>query len=602
MRARTPSLSALTACVSLAVACGGAVPAPPLRGTIVYLVDTLRADHLSCYGYERETSPHLDAFARDALVFERCLSQSTWTKPSTASVLTGLYPAQHGANKETASMPAEVVTLAERLSETGVSTAAFYANSWLNEKHGLGQGFTTYEWVSSAVERRTREVVDRALAFLDGLGDERFFLYLHVVDPHAPYDPPPPYDARFDSGYTGPVDGHYGLGEHRGRLQDLDPDGLQRLVDLYDGEIAYTDSEFGRFLEQLDARGRLEDTLVVFTSDHGEEFREHGGWRHNARLFDEVVRVPLVVRAPPVLTAPGPRRVDALALQIDVAPTVLAAFGLPLPDELPGRDLLALARDASDAPFFGLTEVDSGGTYRKGVVGAGKKYVRAWAPTQEEFLYDLERDPGETRDLLVADPALADAHRAVLERFLASTDRGWFVLFQNGGRELIKAEVLLFADVGHPRVTSLYTEEMAGKGELRDRMPEQAELEWRGRLRKGTRVLLNVEPGDGDGLRFEPAEGEARLEVVVRVGGEPVAASRVLLGADGRAAEDLPLTLELDQRRAALAAPMFPAREDLGGEPFRVRIWSSGGDSGAELELSADEIEAFRALGYFGEE
>ncbi len=592
------ALPSVLAVALAASACGTANTEedPALRGAIVYLVDTLRADHLSCYGYERETSPGIDAFASTGIRFDHCLSQSTWTKPSTASVLTGLYPAQHGANKEGSSILVAVDTLAERLVENDIKTAGFYANNWLHPKNGLNQGFETWEFVDRDVEARTREVVDRGLAFLDSLEDERFFLYLHVVDPHAPYDPPPPYDKRFGADYQGTIDGHYALEDRSLSLVDLPEEDLQHLVDLYDGEIAFTDSEFARFLAQVEARGLSEETLVVFTADHGEEFGEHGGWRHNPQMFDEVVRVPLIVRRP---GAPAGLVHDGLAQQIDIAPTVLSAFGLPADEDLPGRDLVLRAL-TGDELVFGLSEVDSGGWYRKGVVAGKRKYLRAWAPTKSEQLYDLATDPDETTNLLTSDPTLADAHRDYLDRFLSETNQGFFLLFQNGSEELIKVEVLLFADVDFLHTTALYTEDMAGGGEERDWINEASEVEWRGRMRKGSRYVLRVAPGDGDGVKFVPVDEEETVLVEVRIDGEPIDGGRLLLGASGEPAGAMPYELATADS-AELESNMFPAREVFDETPYRVRLWSGRNASGS-VEFSEEEILDFKKLGYFGEE
>ncbi|HED64170.1 MAG TPA: hypothetical protein ENJ09_01320 [Planctomycetes bacterium] len=578
-------------------------------GVVLFVVDTLRADHLGCYGYSRATSPNLDAFAAEGIVFEGCRSQSTWTKPSTASILTGLYPSEHGADKEGAAMREAVTSLAERLSAVGIRTGSFFANTWLKEKQGLQQGFGVSEFIPKETPDRTRELVRRALEFVRSCDGDPFFLYLHSVDPHAPYDPPEPFRSEFDSGAAARVADFPGLDGKTIDVAAMRQGGLEYYTDLYDGEIRVADEAFGMLLDGLEELGRASTCAVFFLADHGEEFGEHGGWHHGPTMYDEVLRIPLVYREPGVEFSG--RRVAGLAMQVDLAPTVLRIFGLPRPPELPGRDLLELVGASGAPPRFGISEVDSAGVSRRAVLGDGLKYIRAWAPSEEEFLFDLRADPGETTNLIESEPARADAHRRALASFLERTDRGLFVLFQNGGAEALNVEVLLFHGedpADDPQVQGLYTEEMGGGGRYRDGFPEVHEGEWKGRQRRGTRVLLNVEPGDGDGIHVLPRSGgpEAEngprsMELVVLVAGSPIDPAWVRLGPGEGSPATLPLEIRLPLD-PALCSPPFPARSDLGGDPMRLRIWAGAQIASREVEFSAEEIEDLRALGYMGGE
>jgi arylsulfatase A-like enzyme len=572
-------------------------------GAVVYLVDTLRADHLGCYGYERNTSPTIDAFALEGVVFERCMSQSSWTKPATASVLTGLYPAQHGANKEPLPIRDDVTTLAEVVSAAGIPTGAFFTSYWVGERHGFGQGFDAHEYISHEKKgERSQKAIDSALAFIEAKQDEPFFVFVHVTDPHAPYAPPAPYNTRFDHGYAGTVTGGFGLANPDERLADLTESDRQHLIDLYDGAIAYSDELFGRFLDGLRALGRYDDTLILFLADHGEEFGDQGRWRHNPGLFDPVVRIPLIGRFPGLPDELAGSHYDHLSLQIDVMPTVLGALGLETPVGLTGRDLGRELLRPRPKARFGIIEVDSAGAYRKAVVGNGLKYVRSWAPTKGEFLYDFEADPTESKNILEESPERALGHRLLLEEFLKETNQGFFLLVQNGGAETLLAELIVYAEFDHPEAVPLYTESMPALGSLRDGSPLQRDIKQKdGSSRKRTRLLLRVEPGDGDGLRLVPAEGETGFEILVRIDGAIAKSTHVRLGADDRRSESMPFHVAVEQG-PELAAPMYAAREELDGDPYRVRFWSGAKLSPPEeIEFTQKEIDALRAIGYMGD-
>ena len=377
-------------------------PTPSVRAegpsVVLYLVDTLRPDHLGVYGYPRETSPRLDAFARDAVVFENAYSPSSWTRPATASLLTGLSPGRHGATGRVDVLPDEVRLLSEHFQEAGYRTLGLVTNPNVIPLWGFDQGFDLFEDVDSRSRGASADVLmDRVLEQLDALPpDTPFFLYVHALDPHEPYEPPPDWAQPFEGG---------------GR----------RDVALYDGEIAFGDYHFGRLLDRLRARGQYEEALVVFVSDHGEEFEEHGGTGHGHALFEESVRIPLLVKLPGNERAGA--RVSGIATLMDVAPTVLAALGRPVPADLDGVDLLSdPSATRGERPLFLDLELDwhRGRTdIVRGVRVGDRKYLRRMRPVEGELLFDLASDPGETADLRESSPeeaaelaALLDAHTA----------------------------------------------------------------------------------------------------------------------------------------------------------------------------------------------
>ncbi len=397
-RARMAAL----ACALLASAagalqgCGGGEG--PRPNVLVISIDTLRADHLASYGYARATSPNIDRLAREGVLCERAWSTSSWTLPAHLSMLTGLSASAHGVCDERlwdaigkpgypAQLPLRGSFLPEVLRGAGYATAGFYCWKYLEPRFAFGPGFDVYERIDrtvwsdpelSAREQRMRtandveglkawmaaepelfddqrpfaaHAVDRALGWIEGrAGNEQpFFMFLHLFDVHDAYVPPAPYDKAFtDPAYAGPIDGRQ-VSSPKSLVQPgmLDED-LAQLVALYDGEIAWTDAQIGRLLAKLDELGMAQDTLIVLSSDHGEEFFEHGGKTHRAQLYGESVRVPLVWRWPAGL--PAGQRVRVNTGIVDIAPTIYELLELEAPAGLSGARLASELRGgAQDA-------------------------------------------------------------------------------------------------------------------------------------------------------------------------------------------------------------------------------------------------------------
>ena len=309
--------------------------APP--DLVVYLIDTLRADHLGCYGYPRPTSPRIDAFARQAVRVREARAQSSWTKPAVATLLTGLYPVSHGAQRRSQGLDASVVTLAERLSTRGYETAYFGTNPTVTAKFGFEQGFSEFHYLSQPRGRRrghvdASEIHREVVAWLDRRDRAKpFFLVVHTLDPHDPYRPREPYRARF----AADVDVETACCIRPHELAALDAEGARAraraMIDLYDGEIAQNDAAFGELLDELERRDLYDRAAILLTSDHGEEFFDHGGWRHASTLYEEVLRVPFLFRLPG--GAHGGGAIDGPVDQIDVAPTLLELAGIPAASE-----------------------------------------------------------------------------------------------------------------------------------------------------------------------------------------------------------------------------------------------------------------------------
>ncbi len=411
-------------------ALGSCAPAAP-RSVVLIVVDTLRADHLGLYGYPRPTSPVLDALARDAAIFERAFATSPWTLPSFGSLFTGRLPAEHRAGwpagagesgeaegRQFLPLSAGLPTLAESLGARGLDTAAIMNNAFLHSDFGVARGFATYDHIGGNRRRirRADEVVDRALDWLGKEGRGDFLLVVHFFDPHLNYDAPEPFRGRFAGAEM--------TDEERNALMELRP--LRQrvrqgeavdwdfLIGAYDEEIAFVDRELGRLWRGLERSGRLAESLVVLTADHGEEFGDHGGFEHGHSLYGELVRVPLLVWGPGV--EPG-RRVEPVSL-IDVFPTVLDALGLPAPDGLPGRSLKALlAGGAGPADRTLIAERTLYGAHRESAIAWPYKLIHAPRRPRETELFNLEDDPGETESIWRLRRALADGLLAQLEAY-----------------------------------------------------------------------------------------------------------------------------------------------------------------------------------------
>jgi len=388
------------------------------KGVVLVSIDTLRRDHVGTYGYPKPTTPALDALGRRGIVAEDAVSTSSWTLPAHLSMLTSVDPGAHGGVDMKHGSNHRFPPLAARFKQAGYGTQAVTSHLYVSSVYGLDEGF---DFLDFQQDRRADDVADRAIALLDRLGDRPFFVFLHFYDPHWHYAPPPETLGLFESKYAGKVTGLWGDFSKKNR-DELAPADLEHLLALYDGEIRYTDDHLKRVLAHLAERGLDRGTLVFVTSDHGEEFLEHGSWEHQKTLYEEVVRIPMMLAGPGI----APRREAQQASLLDVAPTLLAWAGLPVPDTAQGRSLLQPLpqRDA-----YGETDHTNDGTRKlfwRGGAGRGKTILSLapdGTPRAEEW-YDLATDPGERASAPPRAEA-ADALRArAIARWKESRGRG----------------------------------------------------------------------------------------------------------------------------------------------------------------------------------
>jgi len=332
------------------------------QGVIVLWTDTLRQDHLDAYGYARQTAPTLRKVASEGVLFRNNTTQATWTKVATPSVLTSLYPSTHGVLEFKDRLPAGATTLAEVYRAAGYATIGFASNLFTGQFTNLHQGYEEQHEDGSLPNQRSsktaRVYVDRLVEWLELHRDTPFFVFLHLYDPHDPYEPGRPYDSLWADPEKR-EEHHRHLEAVRKVISDpllklfgmptrtelvkagLDADAyVKHDVDWYDGSIRGLDTEVGRLLERLKALGLDQRTLVVFTADHGEEFLDHGRMFHGQSVYGELTQVPLMMRWPGVL--PAGRVVEEVVQTIDLMPTLLEISGLKLPAEAQGQSLVGL--------------------------------------------------------------------------------------------------------------------------------------------------------------------------------------------------------------------------------------------------------------------
>ncbi len=413
-----------------------AVDAPSV---LTIMVDTLRADHLGVYGKPGHISPHIDAFAADAIVFEDAVASASWTRPSAASLMTAMWPSAHGATTKSSKLPDAVVTCAEVQQEAGIATGALINNINLTASFGFDQGWDVFlyeapdhplgatasvlglTWYQAVAEVRERlwfehkpvgeyyqpaeVVLDDARVFIEANRDHPWALFVQLMEPHDPYFEHPYLQGTGEQEFNG---------VHTARSEVERPDGDQAayLDGVYTTEITHMDRRLGRFFSWLKEEGLYDDTLIVFTSDHGEEFFEHGGWWHGTTLFEEQLHVPLIVKWPG--NPHAGQRVSAQVRQLDACPTALAAQGLAAHPSWHGEDLLPLVDDADEAPRgpcdrfdpaerTAVSEIDFEAHRLRTLRSGGFKWIVANADNPRglpaKSLFDLETDAGEQEDL-----------------------------------------------------------------------------------------------------------------------------------------------------------------------------------------------------------
>jgi arylsulfatase A-like enzyme len=415
--------------VALAGLCLACAPDHEIRNVVLVSLDAVGAKHVGAYGYQRDTTPHLDAVARRGVLFENAYTQQTWTLTSHLTIMTGVHPRVHGASKTRRSSPA-ATTLAEILSERGFTTAAFTgAKGFMHPGFGLGRGFDSYEMGVRDSRINTPAVVEwlREQARRNAADPEhRFLLFVHYYDAHSDSGTPVPYHVPGQMGRRYVPEGRsWDRKGATGLLLDLARHGFTDLdrefvSAYYDAGVRYVDEHgvgaLDAALHELDLAG---ETLLVITADHGEEILEHGSVLHG-QPYQEIARVPLVVRGPGI---PDGTRITHLAALVDLMPTILSLLSLPTPAHVQGRDLTPLlhgggpVNDAvyldggqhGDVPYKSTVIADLDGRRWSYVNRVGNRLAagrRVFFPSGSGELYALDEDPDQQRDLAAEEPDL----------------------------------------------------------------------------------------------------------------------------------------------------------------------------------------------------
>lgn len=430
---------------------------PQAKNVILISIDTLRPDHLGCYGYEKGTSPAIDAFAAEGALFEDCLSTAPWTLPGHATMLTGMYPSTHGVKMHETALPDDVPSLSTLLKRAGKRTMAVVNSHNIGTlKYGLSQGFDEFQYVPEIAEtgeftpegapkvmivNRGRLVTKVAREMITKAADEPFFLFLHYYDVHTDFTARPEYEERFVEAYDGKLNSNGltpQLSGYRKRGESITDDDARWLRQKYDAEIAQLDDVLKGFFGFLEKEGLKENTLVIITSDHGEEYGEHGGALHGRSQYQELLAIPLILRGPGVPA--GTRFAQSVSL-IDVVPTVLRLSGVRLGHEIDGLDASLAWRAPEGWPkrfLYGEADHNTWITHEgernkhidvTRMVRMGDDKLHFNKVTGRFELYDIASDPFEQKDLLLADPgeviaARVELLKTQLQRFMQNEGTG----------------------------------------------------------------------------------------------------------------------------------------------------------------------------------
>jgi arylsulfatase A-like enzyme len=395
------------------------------KNVILVMIDTLRADHVPPYGPTRVQAPVLGLLADRGTLFERFSAVEDWTKPSCATMLTGLYPNTHKAQTDEVKLSSSVRMVSEELKQAGLTTAAFIANGYVSDKFGFNRGWDHYtNFIRESKPTRADNVFGRALEWIEANKDRRFYAYVHTIDPHVPYSPPEQFLKLYDDRpYDGPIDPgktHLQIEEIKKKTLQVTDRDKERVVALYDGEISYHDGHLGSFLKRLDELGLLEDTLVVVTSDHGEEFWERDSVGHGHSIFQELIHVPFLLMWKGVV--PTGRRIPDNHDHTVIVPTIFEALGLTAPDYLEGRSVLprALGREET-GPHAGFSTHQGD---RMAVWSGRHKFQLSGAV--RGALFDLAEDPECKLDRDDERPITVRYMRTLLGAFMGASDKRYW--------------------------------------------------------------------------------------------------------------------------------------------------------------------------------
>jgi len=411
---------------------------------IFILIDTLRPDHLGCYGYSRNTSPNIDGLANQGILFKNTIAQAPWTKPSVASFFTSTLPSTHGVTwrGRNETLPKSMLTLAEVLKQNGYRTAAFSDNPHITRSNGFDQGFDTFVENYSFLKGNAEPLTNKMLTWLRENAQEKHFIYIHYLDPHDPYQAPGTYRDMFlnkkeidvsktvKRGNTYVLNGESHLDRRmKEKLKSIHPQDyplptplhiskkeLNYLIGLYDGEIRYVDYQVGRIISVLKELKTYDKTTIIISSDHGEEFLEHGMFRHGYHLYDEIIKVPLIIISPHFNKTP--LEIKTPVNLIDLMPTLLDLLNLPFPGSMQGKSIIPLINQGKKAEPLSISETSWKGARAQSVSLSEWKHINDIRNERIE-LYNLGEDSGEKNNLYLKEDEKAEKLSHLLSNIIS---------------------------------------------------------------------------------------------------------------------------------------------------------------------------------------
>lgn len=365
------------------------------RNLVFILVDTLRSDHVHCYGYKRNITPTIDYLAEEGILFENSLAQSSWTKPSFTSIMTANHPTSVGITGMNDAIIENITTVSELLKKEGFYTAAFISNPYLGKEHGFAQGFDEYHTIFpadlSVAKINADELNEVVFKWLEKNKSKKFFLFIFYLDPHTPYAPPNPYDKLFS-----PVS-RASENLWKEKIANPTKDYIDALINLYDGEIRFFDHELGKLFDKMKKLNLWDNSLIALNADHGEEFYDHFWWQHNHTLYEELLRVPLIIYGPGL---PKGIRVKTPIQHIEIFPTLFELLGLDRSDTFTGQSAVSLI----DNPDDEIGKVTYHETYMPGkefIAARGIRWKIIYSVEKNTYqFFDIKNDPKEKKDLL----------------------------------------------------------------------------------------------------------------------------------------------------------------------------------------------------------
>lgn len=546
------------------------------KNVLLIGVDTLRADSVSLYGGRAEVTPYLEEFSKRATTFLQARSQAPWTLPSFASMLTGQLPSAINSNVYTGHLPDKALTLGEILIKEGFATQIICSNAWIGqEQSGFEQGV---EGLWYKYDMPAEETVDKAREFITRSIDRDWFCFLHFIDPHVPYRPPQHFvDLLTDPAYSGEFKKSFGsIEEWKAGEFIPDQNDIKQVRNLYDGEVAYLDSALVQLFKFLEENNLLENTLIIFSADHGEEFYDHGQFEHGQSQYDELVKTPLIIMGEGF---PAGLHVEDSVGNIDIAPTILRYLNLPIPEIMIG---------------FPLQDVISGKVKNRTIFGedntrgTAKKYAVEWPykcildlVTAQRLLFDLQSDPHELKDISSEKPEICDMLVQKILTNMKISQTAFHVWLTRSYKEPVQE----FS--GSILVTGGIKEI---KGFLLDKDTDKYHIE-------GNLVTFNFKTtvsiiGPNKHLLIVPEDPYAPISVSIRVNGmiEP---NRLFPYGTPTPEPSCEATVRLSDYPLGADLPL--AIEEV---PARIYLWGSIASDESQIKLDEQTREQLKSLGY----